>query len=73
MVVAPTGHLFDEGFVAFVELGWIDQAIGDVATQGFAPPDAAREHVDFLVLAEQVIAAQEGRIDEPHPHVSRTG
>lgn len=68
MVVASTLHLFHEYAVPCVSLNGIDEAVGQEASEILALVDCADEHVDFLVLAEEMLAAKEIRWNHPHPH-----
>lgn len=62
-------HLGDEGGVASADVVYLDEIVGDEARDGAFAEQGADEHVQFDVLAQQVLVAHPARVDHPHAQI----
>lgn len=72
MPVTAASHLFHQGLMAQVqgvEPAVPAQHLGMVTVALFAPGDNRPYRVEFAMLAEEMLAAQDGWRNVPHPHL----
>lgn len=68
MVVSPSLHLGNQFFMAVAEQGGVYKSFLDKSLDVFPIIQAARQHMQFYVLAQKVLAAHLTGVYHPHSH-----